>query len=157
MGDDVLSELLRANDVFYGVFAAGDIEGMDALWAVRAPVACIHPGWPALHGREQVMSSWREILLDGEAPEIRCEQPYAFAVGDAGIVTCVERFADAARLIGEGLLVESAVGILEKTPKDRWPAKQVEPVIDSIAGYVSRLAPTARTAPHVLAAIDCNA
>jgi hypothetical protein len=89
MGGDILSELLRANDAFYGVFAAGDIEGMDALWAVRAPVACIHPGWPALHGREQVMSSWREILLDAEAPKIRCEQPHAFAVGDAGIVTCI--------------------------------------------------------------------
>ena len=96
MEGGVLSELLRANDAFYGVFAAGDIEGMDALWAVRAPVACIHPGWPALHGREQVMSSWREILLDENAPKIRYEQPHAFAVGDAGIVTCIELLSEAA-------------------------------------------------------------
>jgi hypothetical protein len=68
MGGDILSELLRANDAFYGVFAAGDM----------------------------VMSSWREILLDAEAPKIRCEQPHAFAVGDAGIVTCIELLADAA-------------------------------------------------------------
>ena len=83
-------ELLRANRAFYDAFAGGDMEGMDALWAQRAPVACIHPGWPPLRGREDVMESWRSILLDGP-PKIRCEQAQAQTLGDVGFVTCLEQ------------------------------------------------------------------
>ena len=92
MGDSVESELLRANRAFYEAFADHDIEAMDALWARSAPVACIHPGWPALHGREEVMWSWRAILLGSAAPAIRCEREQVFLVGETGYVTCVERF-----------------------------------------------------------------
>lgn len=88
---DPQAELIRANQAFYDAFARCDIEAMDELWAGTLPVACIHPGWPALHGREDVMSSWRSILLGGSAPEISCSQPRAALLGDAGYVTCVER------------------------------------------------------------------
>jgi hypothetical protein len=88
--------LLRTNAAFYRAFAERDIEAMDELWAHQAPVACIHPGWPALHGREDVMESWRAILLGGEAPVIRCEQVVALVVGETGLVTCVERIGEAA-------------------------------------------------------------
>ncbi len=88
---DALEEVLRANEAFYDAFASGDIEGMDELWARALPVACVHPGWEPLHGREEVMASWRAILLGGNVPPIRCEEPRAFLVGDAGYVTCIER------------------------------------------------------------------
>jgi ketosteroid isomerase-like protein len=83
--------LLRTNAAFYDAFARRDIEAMDELWAHALPVACIHPGWPALHGREDVMSSWRSILLGGGAPEIECDQARAVSLGDAGYVVCLER------------------------------------------------------------------
>ena len=85
------SALLDANAAFYNAFTARDIEAMDELWARGLPVACVHPGWPALHGRDDVMSSWRSILLGGSSPEIRCEQVRAACLGDCGYVVCVER------------------------------------------------------------------
>ena len=88
-------QILRANRAFYAAFAAGDIEAMDELWAHNTPVACTHPGWPAQHGREDVMASWRAILLGGGAQKIRIEDEHAFAMGDAGYVTCIEHFRDA--------------------------------------------------------------
>ncbi len=94
MGETERSALLRTNAAFYRAFAERDIEAMDELWAQRTPVACIHPGWPALHGRDDVMSSWRAILLGSEAPEIRCEQAVALLIGETGLVTCVERIGD---------------------------------------------------------------
>lgn len=84
------AELLAANAAFYDAFATSDIEAMDELWARAHPVACIHPGWPALHGRGDVMSSWRSILLDGAPTEIRCEAARAGLLGAAGFVVCTE-------------------------------------------------------------------
>jgi ketosteroid isomerase-like protein len=94
MGETERSALLRTNAAFYRAFAERDIEAMDELWAHATPVVCIHPGWPALHGREDVLSSWRAILLGGEAPDIRCEQAVALLIGEVGLVTCVERIGN---------------------------------------------------------------
>lgn len=103
---DPQAELLSANEAFYDAFARSDIEAMDELWAGTLPVACIHPGWPTLHGREDVMSSWRSILLGGSAPEVSCSQARAALLGSAGYVTCVER-------IGADALVATNIFALE--------------------------------------------
>ena len=51
--------ILFANDAYYAAFADGDPAAMDALWARRAPVSCIHPGQTALTDRAAIMASWR--------------------------------------------------------------------------------------------------
>src|SRR2546428_7232280 len=80
-------EVLEANAAFYAAFEQRDPEAMDALWAREAPVACLHPGWEPLFGREAVVGSWRRILLEGGAPpEIRCERPSAHVAGGAAWV-----------------------------------------------------------------------
>ena len=86
--------LLRTNLRFYEVIGDGDIEGMDALWAKAAPVVCVHPGWPALHGREEVLESWRSILLGPAPPKILCIAPHATVLGDVGHVVCREQLGD---------------------------------------------------------------
>jgi ketosteroid isomerase-like protein len=84
-------EVLDANAAFYAAFDRRDAEAMDALWAREAPVACLHPGWEPLLGREAVVASWRRILLGGGAPpEIRCEHPLAHVAGDSAWVLCAE-------------------------------------------------------------------
>ena len=100
-------ELLRANQAFYDAFAARDIEAMDELWARSLPVTCVHPGWTPLLGREDVMSSWRSILLGGSAPEISCSAAHPGLLGAAGVVTCVEH-------IGLDSLVATNVFALEE-------------------------------------------
>ncbi len=88
MADD--DDVLAANARFYTVFAAKDIAAMTALWARRARVACIHPGWQPLLGRDAVLASWREILSGDGAPPIRCGDAVAHVYGDAAFVICVE-------------------------------------------------------------------
>lgn len=89
------AEVLAANHAFYDAFRREDLRAMDALWARRAPVACVHPGWEALVGREAVMRSWRGILAGG-APPLRCEGARAMVLGEAAYVLCVERIGAAA-------------------------------------------------------------
>ena len=92
MSDTLEAQLLRVNAAFYEAFASRDIEAMDELWARGVEVACVHPGWQALHGRDEVMASWRAILLGGNAPDIHCEAATALPLGDsAGLVVCTER------------------------------------------------------------------
>src|SRR5579885_1100122 len=82
--------VLAANLEFYRAFAARDIPAMDGLWARRAPVACLHPGWTALTGREQVMASWTGILSNPNAPRIACYDERVLLFGDSALVLCEE-------------------------------------------------------------------
>lgn len=84
------AELLFANEAFYHVFRSRDPAAMDELWARRTPVACVHPGWQALMGREAVMESWRGILSNPEAPSLDCRAPRARVIGELGFVVCYE-------------------------------------------------------------------
>jgi len=82
--------VLAANLEFYRAFTARDLTAMDALWAARAPVACLHPGWAALKDREAIIESWRGILTNPEAPRIACYDEEVFLYGDAALVLCEE-------------------------------------------------------------------
>jgi hypothetical protein len=82
--------VLAANEQFYAIFTEKASGDMDRLWAKNTPVSCIHPGWPALHGRKIVLQSWRAILANPNAPAVRCLKPEASVVGDAAWVVCYE-------------------------------------------------------------------
>ena len=82
--------VLSANLEFYRAFNDRDVKAMDALWAKNAPVLCVHPGWTALAGRDQVIKSWRSILANPEAPHVMCHDDRAFLYGDIAIVQCEE-------------------------------------------------------------------
>jgi ketosteroid isomerase-like protein len=84
-------DVLAANAAFYRAFADHDADAMEALWAQRDAVACVHPGWQALHGRDEVMASWRSILDSPDAPEISCSRASVYATGEVAFVLCVER------------------------------------------------------------------
>lgn len=99
--------LLAAHQAFYDAFRDHDLAAMEQLWAVHAPVACIHPGWPALVGRGPVLASWRRILSEGGRFEIRCASPIVHALHDeAAFVTCVE-------VVPEGQLAATNVFVRE--------------------------------------------
>ena len=99
--------LLATNEAFYRAFGARDVEAMENLWAATAPVACVHPGWAALRGRETVLASWRSILRSGQAPRVVCTNPTAHVLADAGFVLCEER-------VGAAVLVATNVFVLER-------------------------------------------
>ena len=87
---DDQQRVLDANSLFYRAFTDHDLVAMAALWADDVPVSCIHPGWTPLHGRAEVMASWRAILEAGDAPEAYAESPKVFITGDHAYVICRE-------------------------------------------------------------------
>jgi hypothetical protein len=94
---DVADQVLAANARFYAAFAARDMGTMDALWARDVEVACTHPGWLTLHGREDVIASWEAILQNpGQARVVPGDARATLLNESAAIVHCREFVAGAA-------------------------------------------------------------
>ena len=87
-------EVLASNEAFYEAFNARDVEAMDRLWAEQAPVVCLHPGSTALHGRSQVIRSWRSILASSGAPHVSIDGERVVMLGETAMVLCYERVTD---------------------------------------------------------------
>lgn len=88
---DAEGAALAANEAFYRALGAADAQAMDAIWARRAPVTCLHPGWTLLSGREAVLASWAGILGNPNQPRIVGGGASVALLGDgAALVLCRE-------------------------------------------------------------------
>jgi ketosteroid isomerase-like protein len=85
--------VLAANEAFYAAFNARDIAAMGACWARSLPVACVHPNWNTLLGRDSVLASWRAILENPEQPRIVAGAARSFVFERFAYVLCHELVA----------------------------------------------------------------
>jgi len=107
MSADDEAAVLAANRAFYAVFRRRDIGAMRALWARDAPVSCVHPGWPPLIGRDEVMGSWEGILSHPESPAVACRDEKVRMIGKGqALVVLIE-------MIGANPLAATNVFVLE--------------------------------------------
>ncbi|MBI3706243.1 MAG: nuclear transport factor 2 family protein [Proteobacteria bacterium] len=83
-------DVLRVNEAFYDAFSAGDLVALEEIWAVEPPVACIHPRWPALLDRYEIIESFRRVMTMPSPPRPTCVNPRAFVYGDVAMVVGVE-------------------------------------------------------------------
>ena len=97
--------VLFANDAFYIAFVSRDYEAMQDVWSQRDQITCIHPGWRALIGYEEVMQSWRAILTNPDAPAIMCRSSSACVLGSTAYVICYETI-DGSTLIATNVFVQ---------------------------------------------------
>jgi hypothetical protein len=91
---DAEAGVARANDSFYRAFSEGSYRAMAELWARSAPVVCVHPGAPAIVGRESVLDSWRMILREAPSLPMRCDGVVVNLLGEVAVVTCYEANGD---------------------------------------------------------------
>jgi ketosteroid isomerase-like protein len=89
MPDPVTESILAANAAYYRSFASGDFAAMSRIWADDG-VSCVHPGWPALLGRDAILESYRGILHSTNRVRIAYRDDTAIVAGEEGRVLCVE-------------------------------------------------------------------
>ena len=118
--------VLAANLEFYRAFAMRDVAAMDALWARRAPVGCIHPGWPALSDRDAVMESWRSILSNSESPRIACYDERVLLYGDTALVLCEEELEGGTLVAGNLFVREDGAWRLAHHQAGQLMARRAE-------------------------------
>lgn len=96
-----------ANEAFYLAFESKDYDAMAHLWSEQSEIVCLHPGWPALVGREQVMESWRSILSNPRQGQVSFYAAQCQRIGaDSASVVCYEQ-------AGDSVMVATNVFVLE--------------------------------------------
>ncbi len=87
MSDD--DAVLAVNAAYYRAFLVGDFAAMTKIWAEEG-VSCVHPGWPPLIGRDDVIESYRNILANQNRVRIAHQDDAAIVTGDDARVLCIE-------------------------------------------------------------------
>jgi len=108
--DDERDAVLAVNRAFYRAFSERDYEAMELVWAPTGAMVCLHPGQAPLHGRPDIMSSWRGILQHPQSPRVRCIDEWVVGRAGLAIVVCREMLPD-----GQLMATNSFVRLA-----DRW-------------------------------------
>ncbi|MER5439183.1 nuclear transport factor 2 family protein [Streptomyces sp. NPDC002790] len=95
-----------ANRTYYEAVERGAFEELTALWlapedvdydedadpdeAEDTSVSCVHPGWPVLTGRGEVLRSYALIMANTEYIQFFLTDVHISVVADTALVTCTE-------------------------------------------------------------------
>ncbi|MER5403529.1 nuclear transport factor 2 family protein [Streptomyces sp. NPDC002769] len=91
-----------ANTAFYEALERGDFETLSSLWLAPldtgddsvgsegADVSCVHPGWPVLNGRGEVLRSYALIMANTEYIQFFLTDVHVSVTGGTALVTCTE-------------------------------------------------------------------
>ncbi|GHA31991.1 3-dehydroquinate dehydratase [Streptomyces tauricus] len=94
-----------ANTAFYETLEQGDFEELSSLWltpsdlgqdeeyhdpAQAGEISCVHPGWPVLNGRGEVLRSYALIMANTEYIQFFLTDVHVSVTGDTALVTCTE-------------------------------------------------------------------
>ena len=86
----MVEEITRANERFYRAFESLDIDRMAEVWLHDDSVKCIHPGWQAKFGWEEVRDSWITIFSNTRYMEFDISDVHVLVLGDCAWVICTE-------------------------------------------------------------------
>ena len=82
--------LIYANTRFYRAFELFDIEEMNELWDKDLAVTCIHPGWPLIQGRSEILQSWINIFNNTMVMQFTITESSIKIEGEWGWIVCTE-------------------------------------------------------------------
>ncbi|MER8233350.1 nuclear transport factor 2 family protein [Streptomyces sp. NPDC094049] len=80
------------NTAFYEAMETGDFDTVSALWLDdgATPITCVHPGWPVLTGRGEVLRSYALIMANTDYIQFFLTDLAVSLADDTAVVTCTE-------------------------------------------------------------------
>lgn len=130
-----------ANTTFYETLERGDFDELSALWLTPADlgvdeeyhdpadvgvVSCVHPGWPVLTGRGEVLRSYALIMANTDYIQFFLTDVRVSVTGDTALVSCTENILSGGPAPGGGDELGPLVGqlvvatnVFRRTP-DGW-------------------------------------
>jgi len=82
--------IIEANTRFYRAFELFDIEDMSEIWDKEQEITCIHPGWPLIQGRKEVLQSWINIFNNTMVMQFTITESSIKIEGDWAWIICKE-------------------------------------------------------------------
>ncbi|MDX3850919.1 nuclear transport factor 2 family protein [Streptomyces sp. AK02-01A] len=81
-----------ANTTFYEAVEQGDLDALSGLWldGEDTGISCVHPGWPVLTGRGEVLRSYALIMANTEYIQFFLTDVVVSVSADTALVTCTE-------------------------------------------------------------------
>lgn len=83
----------RANQAFYDAIETSDLDALESVvldGPLAESVTVVHPGWPVLRGRREVMRSYALIMANTEYIQFFLTDVEVAVDGDCALVTCTE-------------------------------------------------------------------
>lgn len=123
----VVAEVLKANEEFYQAIETADMDLMRAIWIGSAEgdsATCIHPGQPAIHGLSQVLRSWAVVCARINYLQFFITDTRVRLMENVAIVTCVENvlaeLPDRPTELGFGSSHYETVNVFVRDPLGNW-------------------------------------
>lgn len=100
-----VEQVEATNAAFYEALEQGDFEEVASLWLTPADlgvdetyhdpadtgvISCVHPGWPVLTGRGEVLRSYALIMANTDYIQFFLTDVHVSVTGDTAVVTCTE-------------------------------------------------------------------
>ncbi|MDQ0985216.1 nuclear transport factor 2 family protein [Streptomyces sp. V2I9] len=87
-----IAEVEAANTAFYEALERGNLDALSAGWlpGEDLTVSCVHPGWPVLTGRREVLRSYALIMANTDYIQFFLTDVNVAMTGDTALVTCTE-------------------------------------------------------------------
>ncbi|WP_421109195.1 nuclear transport factor 2 family protein [Streptomyces sp. NEAU-S77] len=94
------------NTALYEAMEQGDHGALDRLWldSAETEVSCVHPGWPVLRGRGEVLRSYALIMANTDYIQFFLTDVEVSVMADTALVTCTENILSGAPAEEEGQL-----------------------------------------------------
>ena len=122
-----VEQVEAANTAFYEALERGDFEEVASAWLTPADlgvdeeyhdpadagvVSCVHPGWPVLTGRGEVLRSYTLIMANTDYIQFFLTDVHVSVTGDTAVVTCTENILSGGPAPAEGEELGPLVGQL---------------------------------------------
>jgi hypothetical protein len=109
------NQVAAANEAFYRAFESLDLGEMEKVWVNESYIQCIHPGWRAVRGWEEVMNSWQRIFQNTQEMRFVLTEARIQVWNSLAWVTVYENLSS---LVDEGSAsaIVLATNIFEKRP-----------------------------------------
>ncbi|MBK0375376.1 nuclear transport factor 2 family protein [Streptomyces californicus] len=87
-----IAEVEAANTAFYEALERGDLDTLTDSWlpGEELTVSCVHPGWPVLTGRRDVLRSYALIMANTDYIQFFLTDVNVTMTGETALVTCTE-------------------------------------------------------------------
>lgn len=86
------------NQAFYTAIEDADLDKMTEIWAEDIEgeqISCVHPGWPIVNGRQEVLRSWALIMANTPYIQFVLTDVRVMVLGDVAVLTCEENILTA--------------------------------------------------------------
>lgn len=106
--------VVAANLHFYQALSVADIDAMRSVWHKSQEVRCLHPGWQAVEGHDNILRSWSAIFVNQGPLHIWPTNIEISVENEIATVECIENI-DARQTEAGAIMLVRATNTFRRT------------------------------------------